>query len=737
MNTTYDDLGRKTALKKGSSLLAKWTYDTVAKGQPASSIRYIDGKEYASAVNSYNDAYQPTSSTVTIPADAGALAGTYTWTYGYNAYTGLQEWIKHPAVGNLPSERETTVYGEGNLPQKTTAGSITLVNATNHDVFSRPVRTEYGTLGKKVYKTQVYDEFTGRLTRQTTDRDLAPQRIDDVAYAYDDAGNITGITTTSGQDAAKTVDSQCFINDALDRLTEAWTAKTDCTTQPSASTVGGPDAYWQSFAYDPVGNRIKETDHGTGALAGSDATTTYVHSEPKTGLPHAAQTATVAGGPDDGQKSSFDYDAAGNTTKRTIGATTQALTWDDEGHLATLTEGGKTASYKYDPDGNRLVAKDADGTQTLTLPGDNELKIKADGTKEGVRYYSHEGQTVAVRTSKGFSFLFSDQQGTAMTAVAMTTLTVTRRKQLPFGQQRSAQTETIPGTRGFVGGTSDPTGLVHLGAREYDPTLGRFISVDPVINLDSPSQMNAYSYAHNNPVTMSDPTGECNNSDCPSRNCLYCLNYTPGDKGQIKKSIHDRPGSGSTPNNTKQYAKRYAMENAAAVYASSLPYDSRAAAARVKSEMDAAAQAERRRKKEGIKGKILGFIHEHRNAIELIGDAGQAVNFTATGLAAACIAVSMGACVAGPAETLATVGKIGAGVAAASAGLQAVDSCTNGSNADCVHDGWGAATAVMEIAIPYLPTGGARLYTRAQEAYTSGDTRSLIGRVTRWMFPRD
>lgn len=736
LNTTYDDLGRKTALKKGSSLLAKWTYDTVAKGQPASSIRYIDGKEYASAVNSYNDAYQPTSSTVTIPADAGALAGTYTWTYGYNAYTGLQEWIKHPAVGNLPSERETTVYGEGNLPQKTTAGSITLVNATNHDVFSRPVRTEYGTLGKKVYKTQVYDEFTGRLTRLTTDRDLAPQRIDDVAYAYDDAGNITGITTTSGQDAAKTVDSQCFINDALDRLTEAWTAKTDCTTQPSASTVGGPDAYWQSFTYDPVGNRIKETDHGTGALAGSDATTTYAHSEPKTGLPHAAQAATVTGGPDDGQKSSFDYDAEGNTTKRTIGATTQTLTWDDEGHLATLTEGGKTASYQYDPDGNRLVAKDADGTQTLTLPGDNELKIKADGTKEGIRYYSHEGQTVAVRTSKGFSFLFSDQQGTAMTAVAMTTLTVTRRKQLPFGQQRSAQTETIPGTRGFVGGTSDPTGLVHLGAREYDPTLGRFISVDPVINLDSPSQMNAYSYAHNNPVTMSDPTGECNNSDCPSRNCLYCLNYTPGDKGQITKAIHDRPGSGSTPNNTKQYAKRYAMENAAAVYASSLPYDSRAAAARVKSEMDAAAQAERR-KKEGIKGKILGFIHEHRNAIELIGDAGQAVNFTATGLAAACIAVSMGACVAGPAETLATVGKIGAGVAAASAGLQAVDSCTNGSNADCVHDGWGAATAVMEIAIPYLPTGGARLYTRAQEAYTSGDTRSLIGRVTRWMFPRD
>lgn len=28
------------------------------------------------------------------------------------------------------------------------------------------MRTEYGTLSKKVYKTRVYDEFTGRMTRQ-------------------------------------------------------------------------------------------------------------------------------------------------------------------------------------------------------------------------------------------------------------------------------------------------------------------------------------------------------------------------------------------------------------------------------------------------------------------------------------------------------------------------------------------------------------------------------------------
>jgi RHS repeat-associated protein len=66
------------------------------------------------------------------------------------------------------------------------------------------------------------------------------------------------------------------------------------------------------------------------------------------------------------------------------------------------------------------------------------------------------------------------------------------------------------GERGFVDGTADAsTGLTHLGAREYDPALGRFISVDPVLVPDEPQHLNAYAYANNSPVTMSDPDGRC------------------------------------------------------------------------------------------------------------------------------------------------------------------------------------------------------------------------------------
>ncbi|GAB2928718.1 polymorphic toxin-type HINT domain-containing protein [Streptomyces mayteni] len=64
-----------------------------------------------------------------------------------------------------------------------------------------------------------------------------------------------------------------------------------------------------------------------------------------------------------------------------------------------------------------------------------------------------------------------------------------------------------PGSCGFVGGVVDDTGLTHLGAREYDPGLGRFISLDPVMDLTDPQQLHGYAYANNNPTTFSDPTG--------------------------------------------------------------------------------------------------------------------------------------------------------------------------------------------------------------------------------------
>jgi RHS repeat-associated protein len=80
-----------------------------------------------------------------------------------------------------------------------------------------------------------------------------------------------------------------------------------------------------------------------------------------------------------------------------------------------------------------------------------------------------------------------------------------------------------PGERGFVGGTTDAvTGLTHLGAREYDPVLGRFISADPLLDPADPQQIDGYTYGNGNPTTNPDSDGlHCNNGFDGD----YC--YTP------------------------------------------------------------------------------------------------------------------------------------------------------------------------------------------------------------------
>jgi RHS repeat-associated protein len=154
-----------------------------------------------------------------------------------------------------------------------------------------------------------------------------------------------------------------------------------------------------------------------------------------------------------------------------------------------------------------LIRREPDA---VTLYLDNtELRLtrSTDGVT-ATRYYDI-GSTTAVRTTTGgLSFEAEDQHGTAQLAVDADDLSLTQRRYLPFGELRGTAPASWPDQKGYVGGTVDATtGLTHLGAREYDPDTGRFISVDPLIGTEDPQQMNGYAYADNTPVTMSDPDG--------------------------------------------------------------------------------------------------------------------------------------------------------------------------------------------------------------------------------------
>jgi len=83
----------------------------------------------------------------------------------------------------------------------------------------------------------------------------------------------------------------------------------------------------------------------------------------------------------------------------------------------------------------------------------------------------------------------------------------------PYGGIQKTWVNTYDPKLKFSGKERDgDTSLDYFGARYYNHSSYRFISVDPVINreeaISNPQLWNLYSYCRNNPVTFMDPDGE-------------------------------------------------------------------------------------------------------------------------------------------------------------------------------------------------------------------------------------
>ncbi len=79
----------------------------------------------------------------------------------------------------------------------------------------------------------------------------------------------------------------------------------------------------------------------------------------------------------------------------------------------------------------------------------------------------------------------------------------------PFGNWRAAKGQANIHMLYQGQQLDNESSLYYLRARYYDPTIGRFISKDPLKGyLTIPQTQNPYAYALNNPVNLSDPSGE-------------------------------------------------------------------------------------------------------------------------------------------------------------------------------------------------------------------------------------
>ncbi|MER7937019.1 MULTISPECIES: ricin-type beta-trefoil lectin domain protein [unclassified Streptomyces] len=344
LSFTYDWDNRPTAEYSApwsagpdqSKLLVSHVYDTLEKGYETSETRYVGGASgaaYTQAVTDYNTAYQPLGTTLTIPASDGfAAAGqtsapasgtvTYTSTNRYTDTAGLLSTTHFQADGNLPAEDIDYGYTQqGNLDGIggfiNSANTPAYLDTTVHDAFGRVLQADYGRTGKELATFAQYDATTGRVTQASSMLQTSTTALDVTNLRYNQAGELTAVDDL--QDNTKH-DTQCFTYDSFQRLTAAWTdtagitdpnaatpgavggcttarVQTTTTSPITATTVGGPAPYWQTYTYDQLGDRTGSVNHDTTGNALNDTTQTVAYTgtngtTPAT-LPDQAGTTTL------------------------------------------------------------------------------------------------------------------------------------------------------------------------------------------------------------------------------------------------------------------------------------------------------------------------------------------------------------------------------------------------------------------------------------------------------------
>ncbi|MFG1948717.1 RHS repeat-associated core domain-containing protein [Nonomuraea sp. NPDC048826] len=550
----YDELGRKVAEyrtlnKTAANKLASWTYDTAENGagKLARTTRHTSKGDYSVKVSRYDSLGNVAEQAIEIPAGETGFAAEYKSEMSYTT-TGLLRSATKPAIGGLPSETITIEYDRYGQA-KSTKGYNDYVSDSAYTPYGEASQYSLGARSNPVgWLTYGRDPHTRRVTQANLSTQQAFAQVDDLRYTYDPAGNVTKLVNTQGDtnDNAP-VRTQCFTYDKLNRLSEAWTATDDCAAAPSTTAggvnVGGPAPYWTTWEFDPIGLRKKQVQH---ALPGatSDTTTTYDYpgSGPGRIRPHALSS-TRTTGPAGTASTAYGYDANGSTTSRDVPDGKQTLAWNENGTLASITTSAGTTSYVYDSDNNQLMRHDP-GRTTLFLPGEEIVRDNATGRLSGTRYYAHNGVTVGLRAGgAAVQYLQADQHGTNHVALQSTGngFVVTRREMDPYGNPLAAQ-GTWPDKHGFLNKPhNEVTGLTDIGARAYDPATGRFLSVDPLLNMSTPQQWAAYTYADNNPTTLSDPSG---------LSPVYCLMddcYRAKDNKQVAGPKPPTPVTGMGP----------------------------------------------------------------------------------------------------------------------------------------------------------------------------------------------
>ena len=317
-----------------------------------------------------------------------------------------------------------------------------------------------------------------------------PALADNGSVAFEsDATNLVSGDTNAATDlivhgalAATTT----YSYDAVDRLTSA------CLDPACATSL--------AYTYDPVGNRLSEgRPEGTTTSAYNAADQLTTVTDPAGGV--TSYTFDAAGRQTAAGSSTFGYDAADRLTSATVGGVSHTYAYAGDGRRLSAVDGGVTANFVWDELGN--------------LP---QLALERDGSGATLRRYTYGLGLAPLSLTAGtaISYLTSDALGSVLAVSSSAGALQRTATYQPFGSALTTSridAAAPANPMAFTGQYLDPTGLYHLRARQYDPTTGRFLSLDPLGPLGSGTS-SLYSYASNNSMRFTDPSGLCDWFGC-------------------------------------------------------------------------------------------------------------------------------------------------------------------------------------------------------------------------------
>jgi RHS repeat-associated protein len=314
-----------------------------------------------------------------------------------------------------------------------------------------------------VVTTHIYDTYGAETQTAIKVKGIELQRFQ---YIYDQLGRISSRTTTR--------------NDGTSSITEY---AYDTIGQLLTETTDGVS---RSYSYTDNGNRItaagQETYDAHDRLI-SDVTWNYTYNP----AGHLRRKDNKV----DASWVTYQYDALGNL-------------------LGVDYSNGTMIRYLVDGMNRRIRTKVNDQFKSALIYQD-ELRpiaqLNPNGSVKAIFVYGHKFNVPDLMIKAGVSYrIISDHLGSPLFVIREGTGQIMQ--EIKYDTWGNVMSDSNPGFQpfGFAGGLYDSiTGLVRFGARDYDPSIGRWLNKDP-IRFDG--GWNLYGYVGNDPINYIDPDGK-------------------------------------------------------------------------------------------------------------------------------------------------------------------------------------------------------------------------------------